>query len=1154
MDFKLFFSRTALLILIGYNVYGQPAGNSVFKSGKWYKIKVCEGGVYKITYEDLKNIGFESPENIRIYGNGGKQLGYVVSENDPYNPEEIAIYESRGNDNTFDPGDFYLFYGEGTVSWYLDNKTGLFRQKVHDYSLCNYYFITASFGSGKRISVSDFSQNQATKTVTSYSWREYHENELYNFTSSGRRWFGERFDEKAFTKSFSIDDFLAGSTLTVVTDMAVRSGSNKKALVNISGINPDTVGFQYVIIDNGDATMADVKSRTYKISPSGPEVSVSFSLYGASMNDRAYIDFINLNARCKLNFTSKPLFFRDIESVTEGAFARFRLSGANANVLVWDITDHNDVLLPKASLTSGFYEFVAPVSQLREYIAFDLKGSFLSPVYKDNELKDTGWINNQDILGMTAPELVIVTHPLFKKQADELAALHREKDNMDVAVVTTTEVYNEFSSGKPDASAIRNMARANYLKTDGPQKFKYLLLFGDGSFDNRTINDVNPNYIPTYQGENSTSPLATYTTDDFFGMLDVGEYKESGKLEIGVGRLPVNWDKNNTDKSAQGVVDKIKSYYNAESMKDWRNQVIFLADDGEHEGSPEFIRDSDSLTKIIERHAPSMNINKIYFDAYRQISSSTGASYPEVENELHRTLNKGALIFNYMGHGGENAISQEKVFQKSDFENLKNGPYYPLFVTATCQLSRFDNVIIASADNYSRKVSAGEAALLNPYGGGIALFTTTRVVYQGYNYSLSRDIFNMAFNKNENGNRYRLGDIFRLAKNNYTGDYVNMRKFALLGDPAITLAHGEFKVITDSVNNTTASEKTDTASALGSMRVCGYIADDDSTLIDQFNGIVQVSVYDKKYTVTTNGNDGITKMDFNMQDKLLFRGKASVVNGRFSIEFKIPKDITYSYGKGKISYYAQNGIIDAKGSFDNFYIGGTDQNALQDNSGPEIQLFMNNTGFRDGGITNNSPVLLAYISDENGINTTGIGIGHDISAVLNEDYSSQYTLNDYFEGNLNDFRSGMAYYQFNNLENGFHTIRVKAWDIYNNSSESDISFYVENKNSLVIEQLFCFPNPMKNQTSFQYSHNMPGEHRVTLKIHDLAGRQVYTYERTNPEPGFVSEPIQWQRKNGINPDVPPGVYIYTLQVEASTEYSSSVFESNQSGRLIIIPE
>lgn len=460
---------------------------------------------------------------------------------------------------------------------------------------------------------------------------------------------------------------------------------------------------------------------------------------------------------------------------------------------------------------------------------------------------------------------------------------------------------------------------------------------------------------------------------------------------------------------------------------------------------------------------------------------------------------------------------------KTDFENLKNAPYYPLFITATCQLSRYDNVSITAGTQYARRVSAGEAALLNPDGGAIALLTTTRLVYQSSNKLLSEALYRNVFRKDYQGNPYRLGDILRHSKNNTSASKENTLKFTLLGDPALRLMYGEHKVLVDSINGFSVNNFSDTVNALEEVFVSGRVTSDDSTLMNEFNGIVYINVFDKAYLVTTNGNDGIEKIDFSLQDRLLFRGKASVSNGKFRLNFKIPKDIVYNFGTGRLSFYAENGQLDAKGEYSDFIIGGTSDNPEIDMDGPEISLFMNDWAFVDGGVTDANPLLLASLYDQNGINTTGIGIGHDLVALLDEDYSRSYMLNDNFESELDDYQRGTVRYPLSDLDGGQHTISLKVWDIYNNSSYETLNFYVESSPNTIVNTLVNFPNPATMQTTFQYTHNKAGqEHRVNIDIYDISGRMVHQLQRNNNETGFVSEPITWNIKsNGIN-KIEPG--------------------------------
>ncbi len=1156
MRFKFWALLTGTLFLLNTNGQSNFLDQSVLKSGKWYRFKIDKTGIYKITYEDLISLGFETPQNIRIYGNGGGQLPLSNDSLVKDDLQELAIYPS--NKSGFTEGDFYLFYAEGPTSWRYDDEKGMFIHHLHDYSETNYYYLTTSFGAGKRIEKKDNSYISENKSTNEYDFRDYHENELKNLLGSGlklgsgSRWFGEKFSENPVTVNVKTNE-LASSNVELFSAVAVRSGESKIVTVQANSEQIDTFNHKPVNLTDSEYKYADIEEKKVEFSTSVTDLNFTYKLQTPQVGELAYLDFIFVNARCKLSINSPEFYFRDINLVEKGKSARYSISNANSAIRIWNITDHNNVFEINSSIAGAELSFKDSVSFLNEYVAVDVTNNFGKPVFVDEEFNDVGWINNQNLHAMEVPELLIVTHPVFILQAEELAKLHREKDAMKVAVVTTEQVYNEFSSGKPDAVAIRNLSRMLYERSTVEAPYKYLLLFGDGSFDNRTRDPNNPNYVPIFESYESVNPISSYSTDDVYGMLDPGEWSVNGDIDIGIGRIPVKSTEN--QREAQGVVDKIKLYYEPSVMKDWRNRMIFLGDDGESGwDNKQFMVNSDTLTKVVERKVPSINVTKIYLDAFPQISSSTGASYPEVEDALNVAFKKGALVFNYIGHGGESGITQEKVLQKSDIKGLTNAPHFPLFMTATCQMSRFDNVIIEESGEFISRVSAGEEALLNPNGGAIGLITTTRLVYESENFRLSQNIYRNLFEKDADGKRYRLGDVLRLAKNNIKGS-INEFKYVLLGDPAITLAYGEYKVITDSINGTSSTIQTDTVNALENIIVSGFVAYDDSTIINDFNGVVTLNVFDKKYMVTTRGNDNIPVFDFTMQDRMLFRGNATVKNGRFSAEFKIPKDISYSFGEGKISYYAQNGVVDAKGHFSNFIIGGSSEIIEEDMEGPEVELYMNNESFEDGGITDANPVLIANVYDENGINTTGSGIGHDIMGVLDPETGSpiNYLLNDFYEGELDDYRSGKIQYPLSDVTEGQHDISVKVWDTYNNSTEKTLGFFVKGGDKIFIEKVFSYPNPMSDHTNFQYHHNMPGKHEVHLEIFDLTGKLIYIYNVVNEEQGFVSEPITWERNSGNGVIIAPGVYPYKLKVRVKNNLNEREFIGSENGRLIIIP-
>jgi hypothetical protein len=1145
--------RTGLIFLtflfIGQSFGQDFKASSVLKSGDWYKVKLKESGIYKLSYSYLKDLGFAAPEDIRVYGQRGKQLSYVNQESIPDDLEEIPLYSSDNGNFTSD--DYYLLYAEGVETITFDETNQKFKQEINDYSLFTYLYITESLGSGKRIQFVDQSGLTVNYSSDTYDWIDYYEEELFNVINSGRQWFGEKMDGNIMSKNFSIPNHIAGNPVDVETSMLVRSDVSRNIAQTINGEFVANQFFAYVDINNTEATYGSLRVSQVNYTPETPDLQITYSYSGGGFTDEVYLDYITLNARNRLEISVDGFRFRDKNSVGTGNVTRFSLSHASSDNRVWNITNPVAPFQYEQNLEGDVLSFIAETEELQEFIAVNIKGNFPSPVSTDEDAGDTGWIENQNIHGESTPTMIIVTHPVFLSQAKELAQFRRDMDNFSVLTITTTQVYNEFSSGRAEAAAIRNMARMFYERSNSLDSLKYLLLFGDGSYDNRTLDKNNPNYIPTYQSSSSVSPTTSFVTDDFYALLEVGDGHNLGTHNIGVGRLPVNAIDVDVSQ-AINMVNKIKSYYNFDNSLswDWRNNIVFLSDDGEEGWNTRFMVDTEKLCKVVSEKAPEKNINKIFLDAFQQISSSTGASYPEAEEAARNAFNKGALVFNYMGHGGENGITQEGVFTKGDFAALSNAPNFPLFITASCQVSRFDNVEISNG-KFGRKESAGETALLNMQGGAIALLSTTRLVFQGSNYQLSDNVFKVMFNKDASGRPYRLGDIFKHAKNNTSktsASPTNTAKFSLLGDPSLRLAVGEYKIITDSILGNVAGASSDTLNALTEVTFSGYIALQDSTIIDGFNGTVFVNVYDKPYSIMTNGNDGIPQMEVTLQDRLLFRGKASVIDGRFKVSFKVPKDISYNYGQGKVSYYAINEYMDAAGSFSDFILGGTSPDPEPDNEGPEISLFMNDESFVDGGITNDSPTLIAHIYDTNGINTTGNGIGHDLVGTLDSDLAKSYLLNDYFSGDLDNYRRGKLSFPLSGLEEGYHTMDLKVWDTYNNSSTATIRFHVATSNSLVLREVYSFPNPASTSTTFQYAHNQPNsEHKISIDIYDNSGRLVKRLFRTNFESGFISEPFTWNFGSEgrlIN----HGVYSYRIKVN-----TSNGFEGIESGSLIIIP-
>jgi hypothetical protein len=1112
--------------------------NSILASGEWYKIRIPASGIYKLTYKELAGMGMSNLSDLRIYGNGGSQLPFMNNESRPDDLLENAIYMEKGSDGIFNSGDYILFYGEGPVKWEYNAGNNLFIHSIHDYAIASYYYLTTSLGQGKKIETTAGITDPATHNVTTFNDHKYHERNIFNLVGSGRRWFGAKIENAAFDTAFVFPDIDLTVPVRLKVKVASRAASQRVITVRSNNNVIDQIAIDGLKMTNFTGTFAKLNSdNIISFTAEGESVDINIYYDKKAQSDEGWLDYIILNARRMIRLHDVPLFFRDIESVGKGNIAQFNISNAGSSTIVWDITDIHNICRVSTALNGTTSSFRRLADTLREYVAFNSTGTFLTPVI-DNE---TLAVENQNLHAVGPHNMIIVTHPDFLAEAEELAEFHRTVDNLSVYVTTSDRIYNEFSSGQPDVSAIRDFVKMIYDRSyNSSDSLRYLLLFGDGSYNNFSSSPGNPNHILTYQSEYSMGFSGSYVTDDFFGFLDDDEGGSDDMkeyyMDIGVGRLTVK-----TREEAQGVLNKIKNYNTGENMTDWRNVLCFMGDDGEDGNGITHMNHANKLADTIRKYHPEYTVKKLLLDAYQQVTTSTGPRYPDVHNAIIDNFNSGMLIFNYNGHGSENGITKEIVLQINDIKGLKNKNRLPLLITATCEFSRFDNLSDEEGE-ISERTSAGEEALLNPEGGAIALFSTTRVVFAERNFELNQEFYNHVFNRDHNGNKYRLGDIVKMCKNAKENEE-NKLNFVLLGDPALKLAYPEYKIITDSINDISVSEELDTLKAFSRIKVSGHVAYIDSTFKDNFNGFVYPSVFDKPQNITTLGNDNIEKFTFEVQENILYKGKATVSDGKFSFSFIVPKDISYNIGKGKICYYAEDSVIDANGYFNRMFVGGTSDISVYDNNGPDIELYLNNDKFKKGGITDKNPVIYAVINDENGINTVGNGIGHDIIGVLDENISELIVLNDYYHADVDKYNSGTVIYQMNDLTGGSHSLRVKVWDIFNNSAEQTIEFIVRESDDIILERVYNYPNPVTDYTIFQFEHNKPyNKLKVTVDIFDLSGRLIFTISNEEQSAGYRSESIYWDGKNMNGEKLSKGIYPFRVRVETDDGRVAEKFE------------
>jgi hypothetical protein len=1099
---------------------------SVLASGTFYKFGVTASGVYRIPKSLMSSAGINvsvNPQHIRIYGNGG---GMVPERNDAYYPDDLienAIYVSGESDGSFDDGDYVLFYALGPVTWSYDEAKQMFRHTKNLYADTAWYYVTLDKGPGKRIENLAQADVPATSTATVFDDYAFIENDEENFINSGRRWFGNRMEvvnSHAFTMGFN--NLLSGPHK--LASRIANRGNATTYSVSVAG----NAFSQAVSASQLDYLAPYATENESVFSFNATASSFNVSVAKPSSSSIGWLDYFVVNVRRNLIMDGSWMDFRLREPVASGAVVEYQLGNTNSSVVVWDVTNPFTIRRQLADQNGSTLIFKANADTLREYVAVNLGGSFPLP-------HPGAFVPNQNLHGLAQAEYIIVAPSALMSVAENLANIHREADNLSVVVVDAAKIYNEFSSGKTDIGAIRNFTRMFYERagTDPNKMPKYLLLMGDGTFRPKKMGENGWTQLPTYESVESVNPIGSFGSDDFFGLLDPTEGANihtsgAGALDISVGRFPCS----NVDE-ATSMVNKVRGYRTDQGqMNDWRNRICFIADD---EDSNAHFNQQELVSSTILAQHPVYNVDKVYLDAYPQETGSGGQRYPAVNQEILNEMNRGVLMMNYAGHGGEEGLSQERVITIPDIEAYENVDNLPLFLTATCEFSRFDNPDFTSA---------GEYLVLNPAGGAISAFTTTRLTFSTSNQALNKNVMDTLFSKVD-GQYQTMGDILRRGKNK-TGSSFNSRSFALLGDPALKLAYPRYSVVTTSINGKDPAQFPDTLSALEYITVTGYVSYDGVNVASDFNGVVTPTVFDKPTTLQTLGNDGTSLVvPFNVMQSVIFRGPASVTNGQFTFSFVVPQDIQLPYGFGKISYYAKryNSLDDAHGALTNLIVGGFSANPVTDNEGPAIQLYMNNTRFVSGGITDENPSLLAFVEDDLGINTVGTGIGHDITAVLDGNTSNPYILNDFYESELDNFRKGKVEFPFKDLAEGPHSLTFKVWDVANNSASASIDFVVVKNEEMALEHVLNYPNPFSTQTQFFFETNQPGVPlHVEIQVFTVSGKMVKQMESVITTSGYRSEPITWNGRDDFGDKIGRGVYVYRVRVVNPEGKAAEKFE------------
>ncbi|MDX2197138.1 MAG: type IX secretion system sortase PorU [Cytophagales bacterium] len=1109
-----------LLLFAGY-LFGQNKNSSVLSKGDFYKIAVTEEGIHKIDKSMLHDMGI-NPDGVdantyQIFGNDGGMLPQPNStpRTDDLNEIPIKIYTQNG---TFD---YLIFFAQGPHIWKTDSATNVRKHEYHLYSDTAYYFVTHSRETGKRIGNQPNTTSSNTATATYSDAAIWYEKDIYNLIKSGREWYGEQYNAQlSYSITLPIENAITDLPATLkieamvkpslfaVTQFTVKSGSSIVGNLPISGFKE---------CENCRKGVASTKEFAATMPNSGNEYNIDIS-YERNSDPGAigYLNYVELHYQKKLIFNTTQSQFYYKKGMNNDA-TTFTFTEIAPNATAWNITNPTnpeEVTIFNNNITINNHK------KLPLLVLFQASSVVKKPLFVSK-------IMNQNLHALTDIGMVIICHPDYISEAQKLKE-HREKTgSLKVAVVATSHIYNEFSSGAQDITAIRDFCKMLYTRG-----LKHILLFGSCSYDYKNRINGNINLVPVYESRESLHDVNSFCSDDYYTFYDNKEgqweenYATNHVMKVSIGRLPLR-----SVSEARYMVNKLINYNtNKNTFGKWRNRACFLADNGDNNIH---LKDADYLANKIDTSQKYLYVNKVYVDAYKFESTPTGTGVPEANILVKNLINSGLLLLNYSGHGGNEVLASEKLVTSQIIETWKNKDRLPFFVTATCNYGEYDN---------PEKVSGGMMLVTKANGGAIGLLTAARPVYSNTNFEINHAFYQNVFKRDADHKPLALGEVIRNTKNQ-SARGINNRSYTLLGDPSLTLNYPMHGISTTHMNNSHVNNSTpkDTLKALGIMTITGSITDHIGNVKTDFNGVIYTDVYDKYATYTTYGQ-GNPQTTFSLQNNLLYSGKATVKQGIFSFEFIVPKDIDYSYGEGKISYYAYDPTqkTDASGYLSKIIVGGSNPNAHTDNEAPNIDIYLNDSTFANGSQVNTEPLLIAYLADESGINISTYGIGHELKAVLDGNEAEPIMLSEYYTTVQDNYKKGLVNYKLPPLSEGRHTLKLVAWDTYNNSASREISFVVPSANNIVIQNAYAVPNPVTYDTEIYIQHNFAGDDIIfTLTLTDAMGKTYGSLQQDyTSAPNILT--YHWVPNSGEMSQLPAGYYFAHCHLKSKNTLSEAI--------------
>ena len=1101
--------------------------NSIFSSGEFFKFYVEKDGVHKLTFDFLRSLGMSfnnaSSQNLKVYGHGGEMLPLINSENEYYDPPEIAIQVIDGGDGVFGSGDYILFYAQDTNAWSQENLTNL-----NLYADRSYYYVTNSGGQGKRMNSMGEPTASAQTSITSFDDFQFYEVDETSPSLVGRRWFGDRFDietEREYEFEFPnliteepVDIRVYGAAISQIqSSMSVSVNGNILPNISFSANNPDSpsTGSQFIGTVNSNSDEVNINITYNK---NGNPAAVGF------------LDFITLEAKRELIGSSEQFKFKNKEVANLTGVGEYIIQNASEINQVWNVTDPINPSFISNSESQSNFIFKAQLGQIQNYQA--VTDSYFEPKIESGNTR----VDNQNLKGRIFNnaqgefqdiDYLIITRSDFISAANRLAQYRRSNDNLNVKVVETEKIYEEFNSGKQDIGAIRNFIKYVYDNASSEQNRLSLVGFiGDASVDYKSRLQGNTNIVPTFQRVPSfTANSSSFMSDDYYAMMDPneGNMSNSNLMDLAVGRILAD-----TPQRANAMVEKIINSETRDAYASWRNNFVLVSDDADDTGDFGLQVDLDELGDNISENKPTINVKKIHSDAFQQITSAGGNRYPDVNVAISDAIEVGTAVVNYFGHGGEDGLAQERIVTQTNAQEWQNPDRYNCFITITCEFTKFDNPL---------RMTGGELTFWNEDGGASSMVTTTRAISVFAGVEFNKEFAPFLFDYDNNDET--IAQAVMRAKQNLS--VTGKRIVFFVGDPAMKLPLPKPRIKLTSIDDIPIEQYNDTLKALSKHNFRGEIVGANNQRLNNYTGELTAIVFDKRIQRSTLGNDGASQggelltMDFTTLGENLFRGKASVQNGSFEFDFVLPKDTKLPVDVGRVSLYsARDNVLEEYSGFNTeILIGDINEDAPEDNSGPLINLYMNDETFVDGGITDNQPYILANLEDENGINTAG-GIGHDIVAILDGDESNPIVLNEYYEAETDDYTRGQVYYRLRDLEEGEHTLTFKAWDVYNNSQTVNLNFTVAAQDDLKITRVLNYPNPFIDYTEFWFNHNRPFEPlEVMVQVFTVTGKLVWTQNQIANTSGFLFRDMTWNGRDDFGNKIGKGVYVYKLTVKST---------------------